>query len=385
MRKNQPSITWTGGQYSLFRIVLGLVAIGCCVGLATGLALEAGGTALWLWQWVQPVFRAAPPWALATSAMLAAGLSGLVVLGWQDRFAAFLLAVFFAGVEGTHPAALGGGAGALALVFLLHALVPGAPYLSYNARSRTDPAGAWRFPTWLWWAGWFALALVWADRLLTEIVLGGALEHLSGAAYFLGLMALALGAAVQIVGLAFIPTCRYGARGWLLFLAIELVLLPVLGNPGMYLLIAFIFRPSWVAPRPGPRRTIVFFDGECGLCHRAIRFLLAEDRSRDLRFAPLQGETFARWVPERRRAALPNSVIVRPRPGRFLTHSTAALYLGERCGGLWRVLAILGGLVPRPLRDGAYNGIAAIRHRLFPSPKSSCPLMPKELRARMLP
>ena len=38
---------------------------------------------------------------------------------------------------------------------------------------------------------------------------------------------------------------------------------------------------------PGP---VVLYDGECGLCHRSVKFLLARDR-KQLWYAPLQGET----------------------------------------------------------------------------------------------
>ena len=37
----------------------------------------------------------------------------------------------------------------------------------------------------------------------------------------------------------------------------------------------------------------IFYDGDCGLCHRAVRVVLAADpEGRAFRFAPLGGETF---------------------------------------------------------------------------------------------
>jgi predicted DCC family thiol-disulfide oxidoreductase YuxK len=36
---------------------------------------------------------------------------------------------------------------------------------------------------------------------------------------------------------------------------------------------------------------VIFYDGECPLCHRAVRFVLAADRKKVFYFAPLKGET----------------------------------------------------------------------------------------------
>ncbi len=42
---------------------------------------------------------------------------------------------------------------------------------------------------------------------------------------------------------------------------------------------------------PSATSPVLFFDGECGLCNRVVRRLLALDRRGTLRFAPLQGPT----------------------------------------------------------------------------------------------
>src|SRR6266545_4057289 len=46
----------------------------------------------------------------------------------------------------------------------------------------------------------------------------------------------------------------------------------------------------------------------------------------------------------------------------------------RRLGGGWRVLAALFGLVPRPLRDAAYDFVARVRFRLFARPADACPV-----------
>ena len=132
-------------------------------------------------------------------------------------------------------------------------------------------------------------------------------------------------------------------------------------------------------------RSLIFYDGHCALCHASVRFIARHDPRGLFAFAPLDGPTFREAVPQPRRERLPDSVIVLTRDGRLLMHSTAALHILHRLGGVWRVMAVIGRLVPRPLRDGVYRLIAVVRRYLFPRPRGVCPLMSPELRARCLP
>ena len=117
-----------------------------------------------------------------------------------------------------------------------------------------------------------------------------------------------------------------------------------------------------------------------------MRFVLRADREGlRFRFAPLGGETFSSLVPEPERASLPDSLLVRTEDGRWLSRSTAVVHLLKRLGGGWRAVGALAQVVPRPLRDWTYDGIARIRHRLFARPGDACPVTPREQRARFDP
>ena len=130
---------------------------------------------------------------------------------------------------------------------------------------------------------------------------------------------------------------------------------------------------------------VLFYDGGCGLCHRAVRFVLwADPEGRAFRFAPLGGATFEAEVPAAERAQLPDSLVLRTAEGALLTRSAGVLHLLRRLGGVWRGLALLFGLVPRPLRDAAYDFVARIRLRLFARPDDACPVVPPPLRGRFL-
>ena len=130
---------------------------------------------------------------------------------------------------------------------------------------------------------------------------------------------------------------------------------------------------------------IVFYDGECGLCHRLVRFILTRDKKVLFRFAPLQGQTFDRSVTLAQRAVLPDSVFLLTTSGELLLRSEAALYVLRRLGGFHRLMAGLLRLFPQRLRDWFYDFVARRRKGWFAQPEALCPIVPEQLRPRFLP
>ncbi len=129
---------------------------------------------------------------------------------------------------------------------------------------------------------------------------------------------------------------------------------------------------------------IVFYDGGCGVCHAFVRFVAKRDARGAFHFAPLGGEAFARVIPEGRRGSLPDSVVLQTADGRTLLRSAAVLHVLERVGGGYRIVAALARLVPRFLRDWAYDLVASLRRRLAAPPPDVCPVVAPELRERFL-
>ncbi len=110
--------------------------------------------------------------------------------------------------------------------------------------------------------------------------------------------------------------------------------------------------------RQGP---VLFYDEECSLCRRFVALVLAADRRGQLRIAPLHGthaDGIRRFHPE---FGAMDSALFLPREGPPLQRSDAILATLESIGGPWTVIAWLGRLVPRPLRDLVYRGF--VRHR----------------------
>jgi predicted DCC family thiol-disulfide oxidoreductase YuxK len=115
---------------------------------------------------------------------------------------------------------------------------------------------------------------------------------------------------------------------------------------------------------------LLLFDGTCGFCARSVQFVLRhEGRRRTLRFASL-GSPTGRAI----RARHPeldgvDSVVWYDRSAstgneRVLVRSLAVLRVLAYLGGIWRVAGWLGAVVPRVVRDRAYDFVARHRHKL---------------------
>jgi predicted DCC family thiol-disulfide oxidoreductase YuxK len=151
---------------------------------------------------------------------------------------------------------------------------------------------------------------------------------------------------------------------------------------GMVMLHLFTFDPAWIPSSQGDTE-LLGYDGRCGLCHAAVRFVLAEDRTgTEFRFAPLDSAAIHAAVPDATRSGLPDSFVVVTTGGKVLTRGAAVRHVLRRLGGLWRVIGIAAGLVPTRLLDLAYDAVARVRGHLFARPADACPLVPPRLRER---
>ena len=126
---------------------------------------------------------------------------------------------------------------------------------------------------------------------------------------------------------------------------------------------------------------IVFFDGVCGLCNGFVDRLMRWDKRRVLRFATLQGSTAAATLPPAHTQAL--STIVYFDGVRMHTRSDAAIRIVLRLGGAWKLAGVFF-VVPRFLRDAAYNLVARNRYQWF-GKHASCRLPSPEERGLFLP
>ena len=127
---------------------------------------------------------------------------------------------------------------------------------------------------------------------------------------------------------------------------------------------------------------IVLFDGTCGFCEGSVRFIARRDPGGYFRFAPSQWPQAQAALAARgltREAA--RSLVLVEGDAVYL-RSTAALRIAAHLTAPWRWARVLI-VVPRPIRDGVYRVVAAIRHRLA-ARSTACDLPPPELRGRLI-
>ena len=128
---------------------------------------------------------------------------------------------------------------------------------------------------------------------------------------------------------------------------------------------------------------IMLYDGLCGFCDGTVQFVLAHDRRKTMRFAPLQGQFAAGVLARHPGLQGIDSIVLVERAAQgehVFVQSDAVLRIAEYLGGRYRAARVLR-IVPRFLRDGAYALFARFRYRLF-GRLTACAVPPADVRAR---
>ncbi|MHB1049201.1 MAG: thiol-disulfide oxidoreductase DCC family protein [Bacteroidota bacterium] len=131
---------------------------------------------------------------------------------------------------------------------------------------------------------------------------------------------------------------------------------------------------------------ILLYDGVCGLCNGAVRYILNHDKKKTIRFASLQSE-FARAILERhpQLKEIDSLVLLESADTpdeTFFVQSAGVVKIAEYLGGVW-VIGSLFRFFPKRLSDAAYDYIARRRYSLF-GRYDACPLPSPETRSRFL-
>lgn len=115
-----------------------------------------------------------------------------------------------------------------------------------------------------------------------------------------------------------------------------------------------------------PGTLLLFFDGECALCHGLVRFLVARDPEAVFRFAPLGSATARDLL-----GPVEGDSVVVLAGGRQWTESDALLEIARHLPWPWRWAPALRCL-PRAWRDACYRLVARNRYR-FGLKDAACP------------
>ena len=135
-------------------------------------------------------------------------------------------------------------------------------------------------------------------------------------------------------------------------------------------------------------RSIVLYDGVCGLCNRVVRLLLRLDTAGRLRYTPLETPLAAELLAAFPAAPLePEGVILianalTPAATIYRRFDAVAEALRQLRGPLAPLGSVLR-LIPRPLREWSYGLIARHRYQIF-GKFDTCPIPTPAQRSRIL-
>jgi len=134
-------------------------------------------------------------------------------------------------------------------------------------------------------------------------------------------------------------------------------------------------------------KAIVLYDGVCGLCSRAVQFLLKRDRLDRLQFASLQSDLAAKVL--NRHGMDPkglDTVYAVLNYGEqnetLLAKGDAFLFFAGVVGGIWSVARVVK-IIPRPVRNWLYDFVARHRYQVF-GKSESCMLPDPKQRHKFL-
>lgn len=168
---------WTGGQYSLVRVLFGAyLAIHFAHLIPWGEEVFSSAGALP--SSASPLFRLFPGvfWisdapAFATGVLVAASLlSVLFALGIRDRLAALLLWWIWASLFDRNPLISNPSLPYVGWMLLAHVFLPPRPYGSVDGRDPPEAAVGWRFPQPLHLAAWLVLAAGYSYSGYTKLI-----------------------------------------------------------------------------------------------------------------------------------------------------------------------------------------------------------------------
>lgn len=130
------------------------------------------------------------------------------------------------------------------------------------------------------------------------------------------------------------------------------------------------------------RPALVIFDGVCNFCVGSVNFVLRHEAGDRLQFTPLQSGTGSRMVRDLGFDPADAKTFVLVDDGRAYVRSAAAIRVARYLRWPWRALAAIW-IVPRPVRDWAYNVVASNRYRWF-GRMDACMVPTPEIRRRFV-
>lgn len=398
---------WTGGQYSVYRALLGSYLIVHFLQLLPWVAELFSSQGMVSDSVMSPLITAFPnilgfydaPWFVMSLVISAVFASCLFLIGYKDKWAAIWVWFVLACLFGRNPLIANPALPYLGWMLLAHLFIPSAPYGSAAAIGRMNPAGTWRMPQSVFVAAWAIMALTYTysgyTKLLSPSWLAGdtlnlVLQNPLARDYFLRDLFLLLPDSVLgfithailwieylFLPLIFVPSLRRFM--WEAMFVVQLGFLFLLNFPDltvvMLLFHLLTYDPAWRRAKTAKTAETIFYDGNCGLCHRVVRFVLSEDKEQRFNFSTIGSDYFNTVFDHTTQETLPDSFILLNGRGDFKVEGAAVIELLVKLGGLWAVVGKLLNRLPISTTNKLYRFIGARRYRLFEAPATACPII----------
>ena len=122
-------------------------------------------------------------------------------------------------------------------------------------------------------------------------------------------------------------------------------------------------------------KNVIYYDGECGLCHLAVRFILRVDSKNKFYFSPLSN--------------LDNNLknidsIILKKGNKVFYEGQAVIMIFKNIDNKWNYLAKVLNLIPINVLDAAYRWVSRNRAKVSVKKVSSCPIVPSYYQKRFI-
>ena len=108
---------------------------------------------------------------------------------------------------------------------------------------------------------------------------------------------------------------------------------------------------------------VMFFDGECIFCTKALQFFIKVDTEELIRYTTLQSEE-GQLLMDRLHISEDMDSVLLVDNGQYFTRSDVTFHLMKKMKYPWRALSILI-YIPKVIRDFFYGIVAKYRYKIF--------------------
>jgi predicted DCC family thiol-disulfide oxidoreductase YuxK len=326
-------------------------------------------------------------------------LSAMLVLGWQRPIVTSLLWFGWACLYNRNNLISNPSIPYIGLLLLLLAIIPKGEPLAFKERSKD-----WQMPLMIPIVAWILMAVGYTfsgiDKLFSPSWQDGTamlhlLENPLARDNFLRDIMLILPLwllklmtwGVIIAEITFLPLCLC-ARGrliaWSIMVLMHIGIMMVVSfadlSIGMLMIHLFTFDQRWLGKKQ--QEVTILYDGECGLCSKAMRFLAEEDSANNFKMRSLQEPIGQELL---RKYNLPTDkfdTMVLIKNNKAYIKSEAVIESGKSLGGIWSLGCGIY-LIPKGLRESGYEWISKNRISFF-GKKSACEMPSKKLKRKLI-